>query len=348
MAEDISKKMYRKFAEAGLALFIVLYVGTMGYWLISEQRYSVLDCLYMTFITISSIGYGEIVDMSNNPSGRVFTMFIALSGIGTLTYIFSNFTAFIVEGDLNEALRRRRMEKIIRKVSGHYIVCGIEGVGFHIVNELYATKRPYVIVDIDRKKMEKILQAFHIDAYIEGDATDNETLLKAGIEKATGLFAVSGDDNLNMVITLTAKQLNPNVKVVARSHELRNIDKMKTAGADAVVSPTFIGGLRMASEMVRPTVVSFLDIMLRDKEKALRIEELGVPETFINKPIASVRLSLKKLPQTLLLAVRTENDWHFNPGGDYVLKPEDELILMTNTDELAELKIMLPDSHKHT
>lgn len=133
------------------------------------------------------------------------------------------------------------------------------------------------------------------------------------------MFAVSGDDNQNLVISLTAKQLNPNIRVVARCHDLKNIDKLKKVGADAVVSPTFIGGLRMASEMVRPTVVSFLDIMLRDKKKNLRVEEIPVPELFAGKAIAD--LQLKKYPNTLLLAVRTKDDWIFNPTDDYIIKP---------------------------
>lgn len=336
MSNNISSEIYKKFLWAGISLVLVLVIGTVGYWFVGRGQYSLLDCLYMTVITIATIGYGEIIDMSGNPAGRGFTIFIALFGIGTLTYILSNFTAFIVEGELNETFRRRKMEKIIKKFKDHYIVCGIEGVGFHIVRELYDTKRPHVIVDIDRKKIEKVLETFQERVYIEGDATDSDTLLKAGIMEAKGLFAVSGDDSQNLVISLTAKQLNPNIRVVARCHDLKNIDKVKKAGADAVVSPTFIGGLRMASEMVRPTVVSFLDIMLRDKDKNLRVEEIPVPESFVGKAIAD--LQLKKYPNMLLLAVRTKDDWIFNPSDDYVIKPENALIFMATPQERQEME----------
>ncbi|MBF0327704.1 MAG: potassium channel protein [Nitrospirae bacterium] len=331
MKDELTEQILKRFTWAGIALFLVIILGTLGYRVIGGDKYSLVDCLYMTVITISTIGYGEIVDLANNPIGRVFTMVIALCGIGSLTYILSNVTAFIVEGELNEAFRRRKMEKLIEKFKDHHIVCGIEGVGFHIVNELYETKRPYVIVDIDRKKIEKILPTFHTNVYIEGDATDNDTLLKAGINRATGLFAVSGDDNLNMVISLTAKQLNPSIRVVARSHDLKNIEKMKMAGADAVVSPTFIGGLRMASEMVRPAVVSFLDIMLRDKERGLRIEEVEIPASYVGKPLSA--LSLKRYKHTLLLAIRTLEDWVFNPQEDYLVQPSSTLVLMSNPEE---------------
>lgn len=336
MATTIPYDIYKKFIWAGISLLFILIIGTVGYWFVGNGKYPLTDCFYMTVITIATIGYGEIIDMTGNPTGRLFTVFIALFGIGTLTYILSNFTAFIVEGELNETFRRRKMEKMIKKFLEHYIICGIEGVGFHIVKELHETQRPHVIVDIDRKKIEKILETFKERVYIEGDATDSDTLLKAGIMEAKGLFAVSGDDNQNLVISLTAKQINPNVRVVARCHDLKNMEKMKKAGADAVVSPTFIGGLRMASEMVRPAVVSFLDTMLRDKQKNLRIEEVLIPDSFAGKSIAD--LNLKKYHGVLLMAVKTKDDWAYNPPDGYMLKPEDALIFMTTPEERFTLE----------
>ncbi len=167
--------------------------------------------------------------------------------------------------------------------------------------------------------------------FIEGDATDDNTLLKAAITKAKGLFAVTGDDNQNLVICVTAKQLNPNIRVVAECNEMRNGEKMKKAGADSVVSPNLIGGLRMASEMIRPTVVSFLDIMLRDKEKNLRIEEVSVPPSFAEKPISA--LDIKKYPSLLLLAVKTKDDLIYNPSDDYIIRYDNTLIFMTTPEE---------------
>ncbi|HAK88348.1 MAG: potassium transporter TrkA [Nitrospirae bacterium GWC2_46_6] len=336
MADNLISEIYKKFFWIGIALLDILLIGTIGYWFVGEGKYSMLDCLYMTVITIATIGYGEIVDMSNKPAGRIFTMILSFSGIGILTYILSSLTAFVVEGDLNETFRRRKMEKMIKKFKDHYIVCGIEGVGFHILSELHETQRPHVIIDLDRKKIERVLETFKDLVFIQGDATDNDTLLKAGIMEATGLFAVSGDDNQNLVISLTAKQLNPNIRVVARCHDLKNIEKMKKAGADAVVSPTFIGGLRMASEMVRPAVVSFLDTMLRDKQKNLRIEEAPVPASFAGKSIAD--LNLKKYPGVLLMAVKTKDDWAYNPPDGYILKTENTLIFMTTPEERFTLE----------
>jgi len=290
----------------------------------------------MTFITIATIGYSEIVDMSHNPAGRIFTVFVAISGIGVATYILTNLTAFMVEGEMTETFRRRKMEKSIKKLKRHYIVCGIEGVGFHILNELSETKRPHVIVDIDRGRIDKALELFQEELFIEGDATDSDALIAAGVKEASGLFAVTGDDNQNLVISLTAKQLNPQVRVVARCRDLKNVEKMKKAGADAVVSPTFIGGLRMASEMVRSTAVSFLDTMLRDKEKNLRVEEMTVSESLAGKPVSALNLS--DYPNILLLAVKTEGGWTYNPPADHVMKLWDTLIFMTTPDERDKLE----------
>ena len=228
------------------------------------------------------------------------------------------------------------MEKMIKKLREHYIVCGVGGVGFHVLSELSSTKRTHVIIDRDKAKIERILETFREEPFIEGDATDSDILLNAGIKEAIGLFAITGDDNKNLVISLTAKQLNPNIRVVARCHDLKNMEKMKKVGADAVISPSSIGGLRMASEMVRPTVVSFLDTMLRDREKNLRIEELAVPKSFAGKPIST--LILEEYPNILLLAVKWGIDWIHNPSDDYILKSGDTLIFMTTPEERTRLE----------
>jgi len=332
----MSAQIRRRFIWAGVALLTVLVVGSIGYWFIGGRQDSFIDVLYMTIITISTIGFTEVVDMSANPGGRAFTIFIALGGIGTLAYILTNITALVVEGELRDTFRRRRMEKKARNSKGHYIVCGVGWVGSHIVNELCATQRPYVIVDINKESIERVAERVTEEIIIEGDATENETLLKAGIEQATGVFAVTGNDNHNLVISLTAKQLNPAVKVVARCNETSNETKMRRAGADAVVSPGYIGGLRMASEMIRPTVVSFLDIMLRDKDSNLRVEEIALPESLAGKTISE--LGLEKYANTLLLAIRTGTNWVYNPPMDCATTQGCILVIMTTPEDRDSLE----------
>jgi voltage-gated potassium channel len=339
MAESLHSKIRRKALFAGGFLLAILGAGTLGYRIISAGRSSWVDCLYMTVITVATIGYGEIVDLSQSPGGRVFTMFVAVTGIGVMTYIMMSLTAFIVEGELNEAFRRRRMQKQIERMSGHYIVCGVDGVGSHIVRELRGTGREFVVVDVDRDKIDRNLGGETEALFIVGDATDNATLEQAGIARARGLFAVTGDDNQNMVISLSARQLNPKVRLVARSEEMRNLEKMQRAGADAAVSPTSIGGMRMASVMLRPTVVSFLDIMLRREDENLRIEELPVPPAVAGRTLAS--LDLPRFRRLLLLAVRTGDGWTYNPSRDYLMQQGDVLVFMGSPAEREQLEKLL-------
>ncbi len=336
MTDTFYAQIQNKFVRTGILLFLIVAAGTAGYWFIGERHYSLADCFYMTMITITTIGYGEIIDMSGNPAARIFTIFVAVSGISVATYILTNLTAFMVEGELSKAFRRTKMEKVIKKLKGHFIVCGVDGVGSYILTELAETKRPRVMVDISKTEIEKVLEISPEEIFLEGDATDSDVLSRAGIAEAKGLFAVTGDDNQNLVISLSAKQLKPDIRVVAACKDLKNIEKIRKAGADAVVSPTFIGGLRMASEMVRSTVVSFLDTMLRDKERNLRIEEISAPSSFEGKSISDLRLG--KHPHVLLLAVKREKEWIYNPPESHTLKPGDTLIFMTTPELRSEIE----------
>ena len=228
------------------------------------------------------------------------------------------------------------MEKEASKLVNHYIVCGIGGLGVHIVTELNSTGREFVIIEKDEDQVNKILGTAKDSIVIRGDATEDHVLVKSGIKAAKGLFAVTDDDNKNLVISLTAKHLNPEVKVVSRCNELQNASKIQKAGADNVISPNEIGGLRMASEMIRPTVVSFLDIMLRDKEMNLRVEEIAVPESFTENSLHS--LGLKEHPNILVLAVRENEHWVYNPPGTHCVKPNDTLIYMGSQQARNDLQ----------
>ena len=336
MPENLNAKIRRRALLAGGLLGVVLVGGTAAYYYIGGGKATLIDSLYMVVITIATIGYGEVVDLSHSPGGRVFTMFLSFAGIGIMTYIMMSLTAFVVEGELNEAFRRRKMEKRIEKLSDHYIVCGADGVGSHVARELLVTKRPYVVVDVDREKIEHYHGGEDGPAFVVGDATDNATLEKAAIGRAHGLFAVTGDDNQNMVISLSARQLNPKIRVVARCEEARNSEKMQRAGADSAVSPTRIGGLRMASEMLRPAVVGFLDVMLRREDERLRIEELPVPGAIAGRPLAA--LGLQRFARLLLLAVRHAEGWTYNPPRDYVMQAGDTLVFMGSPEERLELE----------
>ncbi|MBI5042010.1 MAG: NAD-binding protein, partial [Gammaproteobacteria bacterium] len=305
---------------------VVLVVGTIGYRILAGEQYSWFDGFYMTFITLTTIGYGEIIDLSKSPGGRLFTVIIGTAGLGTLWFMFSTLTVLILEGDLNQTLRRRRMEKIIKKLSGHYIVCGFGRVGRNVAAELDATNRRYAAIDEDLQMLEEQKEKNSELLYLHGDASDDDLLLSADIKDAAGVFAVTGDDSRNLMIALTAKQLNPAVRVVARCHEIRNAEKLRKAGADAIVSPDFTGGKRIASAMVRPTVQTFLDEMLRSEQR-LRVEEVTVPAGFAPRAFGQQPLHD---PNYVILALRRRSEWLFNPADDCLLEPGNILIVMAS------------------
>ncbi|MBE2218989.1 MAG: potassium channel protein [Ignavibacteria bacterium] len=331
----MAQELLRKFRIPFLLLLTILIVGTSGYYYVGEGRYSVMDCLYMTVITILTIGYGEIIDLTYSSYGRLFTIFIAFTGIGTATYIISTFTALIVEGQLKETFKKRRMEKKIKKLKDHYILCGAGRVGSVILHELVSTGRPCVVIDRDEEMIQLVTDRYPEVYAIAGDADIEEVLEKAGIRDAIGIFASTGDDNQNLVISLTSKYINPSVRVVARCLEAANQQKMKKAGADTVITENFIAGMRMASEMVRPTVVSFLDKMLADKDKNLRVEEIEVSEKFHNKIISEIEM--EQFKDTLILAISTGEDWSYSPKGDHILIKGCKIVVITTPRERENL-----------
>lgn len=330
-------RVYRNLGWAGLFMTLVLAIGTVGYRIIGEGQYSWVDCFYMTFITVATIGFNEVVDLSHSPGGRLFTVVIAVMGIGTMAYIMSTVTAVILESDLNLAWRRKKMMQGISRMNGHYIVCGVGRVGSNVAHELISTGRECVVVDSDLKHLESFLEKYPAQPYMHADATDNDVLLAAGVLRARGIFAVATDDTQNLVISLSAKQLNPNLRVVARCHDLKNVDKTRMAGADEIVSPDFTGGLRIVSAMVRPHVVSFLDEMLKTDDN-LRLEEFPIPPEFAGKPLGVLNLASRHY---VLLAVRQDSKWVFNPESGHTLKGGDVLMVMTSPQGRARLEKLL-------
>ncbi len=335
--ERLKSRAVRNLLIAFIALMAVFIVGTLGYRILGGAKYSWMDCFYMTFVTISTIGYEEIVDVRQYEYGRLFTVFIGISGIGVLGYVLSTFTAFMLESDLNVSLRRRKMLKKIAQLKDHYIVCGAGRVGSNVAHELAMTGRAFVIVDDDMNVIQHYLDNHPEQLYIHGDATDNDVLLASGISHAAGVFAVAHEDSSNLVISLSAKQLNPHLRVVARCHDMKNADKTRRVGADEIISPDYSGGLSLVSAMVRPNVMNFLDEMFKSDSK-LRMEEIRIPDSLVNK---SLSLLYRENQDCMVLAIQRQGAWQLNPSSDHVLQGNDVLMLMTTPEGRSRLEQLI-------
>ncbi|MFZ6016764.1 MAG: potassium channel family protein [Nitrospirota bacterium] len=324
--------MAKRLLLALILLAVVFVSGIFGYMLI--EGWGLLDSFYMTVITIASVGYMEVNPLS--PQGRIFTIFLIIFGMGILLFGISTFTAFLVEGELSEMLRRRKMEKRISELKGHYIVCGIGGIGRHIIDKLYKTGRPFVAIDRDEEICRELGEEGML--LIKGDATSSTVLKAANAEHAKGVFCSLPTDAENLLLILTAKGINPGLKIVAKAEEDESEDKMRTAGADGVVLPEFIGGLRMASEMIRPEAVTFLDKMLKGREEVFRVEDITVvaDSVFVGKTLRTSGLLDKE--GITVVAVRKGERYIFNPSEDERLEIGDTLILIGETKGIREIK----------
>ena len=335
--DEVFRRAWASIGTAIAGFLLVMAAGTIGYKGFGGASMTWIDALYMTFLMVATIGYGAGLEILHKPEHEIFTMVLAFSGIGVMTYFFSSVTALVLASDFDTAMRRRRMEKHIRKLHGHYILCGFGRVGRNVAQELEATNRHFIVIDESKETLETQAEKRPGLLYLHGDASEDDMLIEANLADAQGVFAITGDDSRNLMISLTAKQLAPHVRIVARCNEVRNIEKMRKAGADAIVSPNFTGGMRIASAMIRPHVVSFLDEMLR-ADHGLRVEEVPIPAEF--KPRALGTLQLRSA-NYVLLAVRTGTDWVFNPPIEFMLQPGYTAVAMASPHGRKELEAAL-------
>lgn len=308
-------------------LIALIAISVTGYRVLGGDSVTFLQALYMAVITLAGVGYGEIVDTSRNPALRIFNIGIVLFGVAITVYVFSVVAAFLVEVEVTNPFWRRRMQKRISELSNHFVVCGLGDTGRYAVAELQKTNTPYVVVDIceDNLKKSRELHAETLQEvlYVIGDATEEDTLEKAGIERARGLIAALPNDKDNLVITVVAHQRFPKMRIVARAADSKFADRMSRAGANSTVSPSQIGGLRMASEVIRPHVVGFLDRMLKEQGSTLRVEEIEVPAPSKWAGTRLHDLNLKSQYNLLVLGLKNPSD----NGSGLVINPPDNTVV---------------------
>lgn len=327
------KVLYRRFAYSLALLFALILLGSLGYgWL---EGWSFADGLYMTVITVGTVGYGETNPLS--AAGRVYTIALILVSTGVMVYVTSSLTALILEGELTELFKKRKMNKRIENLSGHYLVCGDSSIGQHIVEELGRTHQSFIVIDWDAAKVNALM-ARDILA-IQGDATADTTLIEAGIARAAGLVTCLHTDADNLFVVLTARRLNPDLRIIAKAIDATTREKLMQVGADGVVMPEAIGGLRMASELLRPHVVNFLDRMLRDKDRSIRVDEIRIDRDAwaIGKTLRDTGL-LTASGVSLVAIADGDGAYRFNPAHDTRLDQGDVLILLGDTQVMAGLR----------
>jgi len=325
-----------------LLVALVFVSGIVGFMAIGGPETGLVDAFYMTSITLTTIGYGEVVPVETT-AAKLFTSLYAIVGFGMFVYLFSNVTAFMVEGGLDRYLWDRKMHRTIEKLKDHSVVCGAGNTGRHIIAELLETRRHFVLIDRDAEVVRALHQQLGVSfPAVIGDATDDDVLRAAGVPRASGLIACVSNDNDNLVIVLSARLLTPKLRIVARCVDEREQTKIRRAGADAVVLPNRIGGMRMVSELVSPHVVTFLDVMLRDKERRLRVDEVLVPE---GSPLSGTTigaLRAHKIKDFLVVALRQpDGTWCYNPEEHEPVHPGVAIIFMGSSEARIALERLL-------
>lgn len=300
-----------------------------------------IDCIYMTVISLTSVGYGEIIKVSGNLPAQIFTMILITFGMGIILYSISTLTAMIIEGELTGIIRKDKMKKKIKKLKNHFIVCGGGETGYQILVELFNNHESAVLIELNEEMIERCRSLEKL-LYIQGDATDDKNLIAAGIDKATGIIIVLPSDKDTLYVTMTARMLNKDIRIISKITKPDIEPKLKTAGADSVVSPNNIGALRMASEMMRPAAVDFLDTMLRTEKGNLRIHDLAISRksSVIGKKISDSGLQDKY--NLLILGARHETEEiEFNPPPSSVLKEGMTLVVMGDIKKINSAKEIL-------
>lgn len=331
------RQLQRGLAAAAGLFAMLLATGVVGYRII-EPSASWIDALYMTVITLTTVGYTEIIPMTGHPGGKLFTMVLLIVGLGIALYFVSTGTALLVEGHLGNAFWRRRMHKQAEGLSGHHIVCGSGETAIHAARELHSVGAEVVLICDEANRVDWLRTRLPPVTILEGDPGMDDVLKQAGVERAAGLLVATESDKENVIVTLTGRQANPEVRIVARTTDMGMTAKLYNVGADSVVAPSHIGGLRLASELIRPTVVSFLDQMLRDRDRNLRIGEVPLPadSPYAGKNVQD--LDLRSSSNALLLAIRrTDGAWVYNPAEDMKLEDGITLILMGTPEDLTKV-----------
>jgi len=320
---------YPKLRIALFFLILTIGFGTLGYVIFEDMP--PFEAFYMTLITISTVGFSEVKPLSD--VGRGITIIIIILGISLLTYTLGQVARIFVEGELRKILGRRKLEKQISELKDHYIICGYGRIGSIIVTELQATNIPLIVLEQNEEAIEELERDQIL--YLNRDATLDESLLEAGLERAAGLVTAVKSDADNVFISLSAKGLRPDIFILARASDVTSENKLLRAGASRVVCPYQIGGRRMAEILHKPTVVDFLEHAMVNKELDLQLEEALISENSSINGLSVVSSRLRQKFGIIIIAIkRVSGKMIFNPGPEETFKTGDILVILGKTEEL--------------
>jgi len=315
-----------------IVLFIcLLLIGTIGFH--SIESLSFLDSLYMTIITVFTVGFRELKEPMS-PAGQVFTIFIILGGVGSVLYTFTKLGEIVYEGTINKIWRRRRMEKMIQKLKDHYIICGHGRMGQTVRERLEAENLPYVVIDNREEELAKLRDKQDC-LFIEGDATSEDVLIEAGIKRGKALAALLATDADNLYLVMTVKMLAPSLFVLSKAMAEDAERKILQIGANKVVSPYKESGLKMAQGLIRPTLVDFMDLIIRRSELSLSMEELVVKKQSRIVQQTLAECDIRRKANVIVVAVKKPGeDIQFNPSPSMKIVPGDTLLVLGNNADI--------------
>lgn len=318
-------------SQLRLALVVLALIvggGTIGYMVVED--WGPLDAFFMTIITLSTVGYGEVQPLT--PAGKLLSIIVIISGVAAAGFAVGTAGRITLEDRIRTALGRKSM-KAIRKLKGHYIICGFGRMGRIICEDLNERGVPFVVLENNEEVLEELERLEYL--FLKGNATNDEELIEAGIEQAAGLVSVVTDDTQNVYIVLTARGLNPVLNIVARAAGEESVTKLVRAGANKVVSPYSVGGHRIAQAIMRPTVLDFLETIVQNREMELRLEEdiVSQESPLVGKTLAAS--GLRKDYNIIILAIKSATGtMAFNPPFDTEIKAGDTLVILGNTSDL--------------
>ncbi len=329
------RRLIRKFFITGFLIVVVFFGGAFGYWLLED--WSFLDAMFQSVVTISTVGYGIPEDIK--PTTKLFSMGLIFAGISVVLYGISALTQFIVEGEINKFIYTRRRMRMIEKLKDHHIIVGAGKTGKHIISEFIKQNSSFVVVDWSEEEIKRLEEFFGREfLYIVGDATEEDILLQAGIDRAKSLITTLPDDTKNVFVVLSARTLNPSINIISRASDIKSMRKLLYAGATSVVTTAELTGVRMAMMATNPGLISFLDVITFSGKENLRLEEITVERGSFMADKTLAEIKLPQLFNVIVISMRKKGNYTFNPRGDTLVEAGDKLIVLGKPEDLERLQ----------